>query len=98
MPLVASSFCSRFAVSAYISALLAYTIDIQYLNSVGIITVNWSKVGARYNKYFATPDETGKEVAPTVGRLFGWLINFLTADFAPRATFLAGFMLGLRVG
>ncbi|KAF8201658.1 hypothetical protein BJ912DRAFT_1019555 [Pholiota molesta] len=41
---------------------------------------------------------TGESRPPNVTSLWSWLVDFLTADFQPRASFIAGFALGLRLG
>ncbi|KDQ18087.1 hypothetical protein BOTBODRAFT_185471 [Botryobasidium botryosum FD-172 SS1] len=73
---------------------------LQYLGATQLVSVNWSKAASTFEKRFHTaPTEAGgSSRAPTVYSLWTWLINFLTADFQPRATFLAGFVLGLRIG
>ena len=37
-------------------------------------------------------------LAPTLYSLWSWFVNFLTADFQPRASFIAGLALGIRIG
>ncbi|KAF7304796.1 SAM-MT-RSMB-NOP domain-containing protein [Mycena kentingensis (nom. inval.)] len=72
---------------------------LQYTGSLGIVKVDWKAVDLRFRRAFYTVDpKTGEGVAPTVGSVWGRLVHFLTADFQPRASFLAGFLLGLRVG
>ena len=67
-----------------------------------MIRIDWSVAESRFSDKFYTSlaDASGKEIRrpPTVYAAVRWLINFLTADFPPRATFVAGFALGLRVG
>lgn len=63
-----------------------------------MVRVNWTKIGQRFENLFYTVDEQGAKRAPNVGSLLRWLVDFLTADFQPRASFLAGFALGLRIG
>jgi FUN14 domain-containing protein 1 len=50
------------------------------------------------NLFYTTDETTGKKKAPTVLSLWTWLVDFVTADIAARGTFIAGFMLGLRLG
>lgn len=45
-----------------------------------------------------TKDPTSRKKAPNVYSLWNWIVDFLTADFQQRASFVAGFALGLRVG
>ena len=58
-----------------------------------VIRVNWAVLASGYEK---AAYEGGK--APSVIVLWKRFIDFLLADFGPRATFLAGFALGLRIG
>ncbi|KAI1794498.1 FUN14 family-domain-containing protein [Ganoderma leucocontextum] len=71
---------------------------LQYLGSVSIVRVDWNRAGSRFETLFHTKDASGVSRPPSVASLFRWLIDFLTADFQPRASFVAGFALGLRVG
>jgi FUN14 domain-containing protein 1 len=50
------------------------------------------------NLFYTTDETTGKKKAPTVLSLWTWLVDFVTADIAARGTFIAGFVLGLRLG
>lgn len=70
----------------------------QYLGSKSIIRVDWAQVTSKFENLFYTKDAKGVSGPPTVTSLFRWLLDFLTADFQQRATFIAGFALGLRVG
>ncbi|TFK54981.1 hypothetical protein OE88DRAFT_1624343, partial [Heliocybe sulcata] len=71
---------------------------LQYLGSLSLLRVNWAKMGSRFENLFYTTDATGAKKPPSVYSLWRWLVDFLTADFQPRASFLAGLALGLRVG
>ena len=71
---------------------------LQYLGSMSIVRVDWGRAASRFENLFYTRDTAGVKRAPTVGSLFRWIVDFLTADFQPRATFIAGFALGLRIG
>ncbi|THU86426.1 hypothetical protein K435DRAFT_558387, partial [Dendrothele bispora CBS 962.96] len=70
----------------------------QYLGSYSVIRVDWAAIGRRFEKLFYTTDATGQRKAPTVHTAWSWLVDFLVADFQPRASFLAGLILGLRIG
>ncbi|KAF9792691.1 FUN14 family-domain-containing protein [Thelephora terrestris] len=70
---------------------------LQYLGSASIIRVDWSRAASRFENLFYRT-ENGVRRAPSIGSLWTWLVNFLAADFQPRATFTAGLLLGLRVG
>lgn len=52
----------------------------------------------RFENLAYTKDVEGHTRAPTVGSLIRWMVDFLTADFQQRASFVAGFALGLRLG
>jgi len=69
----------------------------QYLGSVSIVRVDWSRAASRFENLFYRT-ENGVRRPPTIGSLWNWLIDFLAADFQPRATFAAGLVLGLRIG
>lgn len=55
-------------------------------------------MSSSFESLFYTRDGVGNARPPSVLSLWRWLIDFLTADFQPRASFIAGFALGLRVG
>ncbi|QRW27430.1 FUN14 domain-containing protein [Rhizoctonia solani] len=60
---------------------------LQYFNAIDII------------KPTGALPQLGEPRRPaTISTLWSWLVDFLTADFPPRATFLAGMILGLRLG
>ena len=69
----------------------------QYLGSLSIVRVDWSRAAGRFENLFYRT-ENGVRRPPTIGSLWNWLISFLAADFQPRATFAAGVVLGLRIG
>lgn len=76
---------------------------LQYMNSQRLISVNWSAINSRYDKLVgsAAGPETGSVSAyrgSTLQRIWNRTTNFLMADFQPRATFMAGLVLGLRLG
>ncbi|KAI3625168.1 hypothetical protein CBS9595_000529 [Malassezia furfur] len=74
---------------------------LQYLASRSFIKVNWSSIESVYNSSvngLAGPAEgAGARQYPLV-RIWRRAVNFLTADFQQRATFVAGLVLGLRLG
>ena len=55
-------------------------------------------MSARFENLFYRKDAQGIKKPPSLGSALRWLIDFLTADFQQRASFIAGFALGLRVG
>ncbi|KAF8969973.1 FUN14 family-domain-containing protein [Flammula alnicola] len=71
---------------------------LQYLGSASLVRVDWKRMAGKFENLFYTKDATGATRPPNVLSLWNWLIDFLTADFQPRASFIAGFALGLRVG
>lgn len=75
---------------------------LQYLNSQQLIKVNWSAINSRYDKLVgsaAGPDQNAKGFQrSTAQTIWKRTTNFLVADFQPRATFMAGLLLGLRLG
>ncbi|KAG9106951.1 hypothetical protein FRC07_008718 [Ceratobasidium sp. 392] len=72
----------------------------EYFNAIDITKVNWGTASTRFERlFYSQPAEPGgKPRAPTIASVWAWLVDFLTADFPPRATFLAGLLLGLRLG
>ncbi|EJD05828.1 uncharacterized protein FOMMEDRAFT_153171 [Fomitiporia mediterranea MF3/22] len=87
--------------------LLAFTLGgvfvlLQYLVNLRLVRVNWSRAESRFQDMFYSRERVvGGEVVkrpPTLLSLWRWLVDFLTADFPPRATFIAGMALGLRIG
>ncbi|KAH9952009.1 FUN14 family-domain-containing protein [Amylocystis lapponica] len=71
---------------------------LQYLGSLSLVRVDWGRAAGRFENLFYTTDAGGAARAPTLGSLFRWIVDFLIADFQQRASFVAGFALGLRVG
>ena len=107
-----SGACAGYAVKKglRIAAILGGLtfILLQYLNSRGIVSVDWSKIARRWDtKLAATKPAAQAEgdkavpqplVGSSAARLMGRLIAFLTNDLQFRGTFVAGLMLGLRYG
>lgn len=56
------------------------TVLLQYLSSVNILKVNWSRASSVYEKLTSTPSDVpgGKSVGLTVTKLWGWVVDFLT--------------------
>ncbi|KAI6005535.1 FUN14 family-domain-containing protein [Pisolithus albus] len=71
---------------------------LQYLGSVSLVRVDWPRMASHFENLFYRADATGKKKPPTIGSVLRWMIDFLTADFQARASFIAGFALGLRIG
>ncbi|XP_006458210.1 hypothetical protein AGABI2DRAFT_190568 [Agaricus bisporus var. bisporus H97] len=71
---------------------------LQYMSSRSLVKVDWTRMSSSYESLFYTHDAVGNARPPSIVSLWRWLVDFLTADFQPRASFIAGFALGLRVG
>ncbi|OBZ75799.1 FUN14 domain-containing protein 1, partial [Grifola frondosa] len=71
---------------------------LQYLGSLSLVRIDWGRMSSRFENLFYTKDASGAKKPPNVVSLFRWFIDFLTADFQQRASFVAGFALGLRIG
>ncbi|KAI9466258.1 FUN14 family-domain-containing protein [Lactarius psammicola] len=71
---------------------------LQYLGSASIIKVDWSRAATRFENLIYTTEANGVRRPPSIYSLWRWLVDFLTADFQPRASFIAGFALGIRIG
>lgn len=65
---------------------------------MSLVKVDWARMASRFENLFYTTDALGNKKAPTVRSIWKWIVGFLTADFQPRASFVVGFALGLRVG
>jgi hypothetical protein len=70
----------------------------QYLGSTSVIRVDWGRMSSKFENMFYTTDGKGSKKPPTIYSIWTWLVDFLTADFQPRASFIAGLVLGLRMG
>jgi FUN14 domain-containing protein 1 len=72
---------------------------LQYLGSSSVVRVDWGRMATRFENLFYRVDRTtGAKRAPSVYSLWSWMVDFLTANFQQRASFLAGLALGLRIG
>jgi len=71
---------------------------LQYFNSLHWLRINWATAEQQFNRAFYVTDEGGVQRAPTIITVWKWFKEFVLADFQPRASFVAGFMLGLRFG
>ncbi|KAJ9094842.1 hypothetical protein QFC19_007771 [Naganishia cerealis] len=79
---------------------------LQYMQSRSFININWSKLSSAYENTFGSLPSAGSSLAPTEGRrvaptitgAYRWIVDFLTANFQQRASFIAGLGLGLRIG
>lgn len=48
------------------------------MNSLNLVKVNWSKIGARYTNATAQADGLGGTTVLTAKRAFNWVVDFLT--------------------
>ncbi|KAG8801333.1 hypothetical protein FRB91_009015 [Serendipita sp. 411] len=71
---------------------------LQYFNKLSWIKVDWGVAENRFKQTFYTTEVDGRRNPPTIQTAFQWLLNFIMADFQPRASFVVGVLLGLRVG
>ncbi|KAG6903200.1 hypothetical protein C0995_002743 [Termitomyces sp. Mi166 len=71
---------------------------LQYLSSVSLVRVDWKRLATRFENAFHIQDVNGVSHPPSILVLWKGLLDFLTADFQPRASFIAGLVLGLRIG
>ncbi|GAA5833874.1 hypothetical protein JCM3766R1_002457 [Sporobolomyces carnicolor] len=71
----------------------------QYMSSRSLININWGALTSSYDSFITSragpPANRGGNRA--VG-LWNWFIDFVGADVQSRATFVAGVLLGLRIG
>ncbi|CAE6468794.1 unnamed protein product [Rhizoctonia solani] len=73
---------------------------LQYFNAIDLTKTNWSAASTRFEHlFYSAPSQPDQPRRPaTIATLWAWLVDFLTADFPPRASFIAGMILGLRIG
>ncbi|CAD6907131.1 unnamed protein product [Tilletia caries] len=79
---------------------------LQYLSSQRLVNVNWGAISRNYNNIVDRAAGGGEGNTLSVrgwkgskaSRIWSRFVDFLTADFQPRATFLAGLVLGFRLG
>ncbi|KAI9637992.1 FUN14 family-domain-containing protein [Dioszegia hungarica] len=67
---------------------------LQYMNSRSLVNVDWAKISSKYDETFGTRTSSGIR-APNVKGAYNWIVDFITANFQQRASFLAGFALGI---
>ncbi|WWD16175.1 hypothetical protein CI109_100600 [Kwoniella shandongensis] len=71
---------------------------LQYMSSKSYISVDWARLSNKYETAFGGKTPTGKYNGPTIGGVWNRIVDFLTANFQQRASFMAGLALGLRLG
>jgi FUN14 domain-containing protein 1 len=86
----------------------------QYMSSKSFVNVDWKKLASSYDSTFGTKTSEGVINQPTIKGAGNWIIDFVTANFQresqysnaevataemiERASFLAGLVLGVRLG
>jgi len=70
----------------------------KYFNSLHWLRIDWATAEQQFNRAFYVTDEGGVRRPPTIVTAWKWFKDFVLADFQPRASFVAGFMLGVRFG
>ncbi|WFD20672.1 hypothetical protein MCAP1_002923 [Malassezia caprae] len=76
---------------------------LQYLASKRLVNINWKSMSSSYGQEMERlagpldPTKSRFQQMPLV-RIWNRLVEFLTSDFQERATFIAGLVLGLRLG
>lgn len=71
----------------------------QYFSSRSLININWANVTNSYDSFITK--RAGPPAAQGGNRaagLVGWFVDFVSADVQSRATFVAGMLLGFRLG
>lgn len=77
---------------------------LQFLASKQMIKINWKSFESVYRSGVDSASRVGEEAStsmkssPPLVRVWHNLVDFLTIDFQQRATFIAGLVLGLRLG
>lgn len=71
----------------------------QYLSSRSLISINWEALTGSYDRLITSrvgpPASKGGN---RLGSLWSWFIDFVGANVQSRATFVAGVLLGFRLG
>jgi len=83
------------------------------MSSKSFVNVDWKKLASSYDTTFGTKNSEGVISHPTAKGAGNWIIDFVTANFQrkplfphcrnrtdllERASFLAGLVLGIRLG
>ncbi|KAF8654213.1 hypothetical protein AX16_003739 [Volvariella volvacea WC 439] len=97
-----AGFCSGVFIKKGLKAVAWFLggvfVLLQFLASRSVVRVDWGRVATGFENLFYMTEENGTRRAPTIGSAWRWLVDFLTADFQPRASFVAGLILGIRLG
>ena len=51
------------------------------MSSKSIINVDWARLAGRYDSVFGTKTTDGKVQTPTIGGVWAWCVDFVTANF-----------------
>ncbi|GAA5938741.1 FUN14 domain-containing protein [Sporobolomyces koalae] len=71
----------------------------QYMSSRSLININWSGLTNSYDKFITSKaGPSSAQGGNRLGGLWTWFIDFVGADVQSRATFVAGVLLGFRIG
>ncbi|RUS19163.1 FUN14 family-domain-containing protein [Endogone sp. FLAS-F59071] len=70
---------------------------LQYLSFKGLVTVHWDRMAWHYTNQL-DKDKDGKVTASDLRTIMAALLDFLTANFQFKSTFVGGFYAGLRYG
>ncbi|GAA6014298.1 hypothetical protein JCM11491_005030 [Sporobolomyces phaffii] len=68
----------------------------QYMSSRSLININWGALTSSYDSVITS--RAGPAGSNRAVGLWNWFIDFVSADVQSRATFVAGVVLGLRIG
>ena len=77
---------------------------LQFLATKQMVKINWNSIESVYRSGVDSASRVGEETSSTIKsspplvRVWHNLVDFLTVDFQQRATFIAGLVLGLRLG
>ncbi|GAA5897089.1 FUN14 domain-containing protein [Sporobolomyces salmoneus] len=72
---------------------------LQYMSSRSLININWGALTSSYDSLITSrAGPPASQGGNRVVGLWNWFIDFVGADIQSRATFVAGVMLGLRIG
>ncbi|SGY61718.1 BQ5605_C007g04592 [Microbotryum silenes-dioicae] len=72
---------------------------LQYMSSRSLLQINWGAITNSYDSFIAK--RAGPPASAGGNRITGlwsWFVDFVSADVQSRATFIAGILLGFRLG
>ncbi|KDE09499.1 hypothetical protein MVLG_00399 [Microbotryum lychnidis-dioicae p1A1 Lamole] len=98
-----SGICVGFFVKkglkAVAFALGGVFVFLQYMSSRSLLQINWGAITNSYDSFIAK--RAGPPASAGGNRITGlwsWFVDFVSADVQSRATFIAGILLGFRLG